>query len=70
MLIARGKATKERHPGLGMIKKEPSAAACRKMLLDCFGRKDKGGKTRRKDGETGGWVSATLGFYREAVKYK
>jgi hypothetical protein len=39
MLIARGKATKERHPGLGMMKEEPSAVAFSKMRLDPFGRK-------------------------------
>ena len=33
MLVARGKATKERHPGLGMMKEEPSALVFKKKLI-------------------------------------
>ena len=32
-IVARGKATKERHPGLEMMIKQPSAVACKKLLI-------------------------------------
>ena len=39
MLVARGKATKERHPGLGNFDRPPSAQEYLKKRLDGNGRK-------------------------------
>jgi hypothetical protein len=41
MLIARGIATKEWNPGLGMMNDQPSAEVYRKMSIDYFGRNAK-----------------------------
>ena len=49
MLVARGKATKERHPGLGNFDRPPSALEYLKKRLVGIGRKER----MKKEGEEG-----------------